>query len=138
VTFVEWSDDFKVGNRDIDIEHWGLFALVNDLADKVHLGAGDSSIAVTIDALVGYVDAHFEREEELMKECGYPDFDDHLEAHHRLRGSVEYFHNYYRDTPEKFPYEDFLEFLKEWLTRHIMKVDMAYVPYLKNTATDPS
>mgnify|MGYP005655946213 CR=1 FL=1 len=37
MAFVEWSDEYKTGNRDIDHEHWGLFALVNDLADKVEM-----------------------------------------------------------------------------------------------------
>lgn len=131
MAFVEWSDDYKTGNREIDSEHWGLFALVNDLADKVEMGAADSSIAVTIEALVGYVEAHFEREEGLMEACGYPKIDEHKEAHKRLAGSVEFFKNYYTDTPEKFPYQDFLDFLSGWLTGHIMKEDMQYVPFLE-------
>ena len=135
MAFVEWSDEYKTGNRDIDHEHWGLFALVNDLADKVEVGAADASIAVTIEALVGYVEAHFEREEEIMRKAGYPALETHLAAHRRLESSVEFFKTYYDDTPEKFPYQDFLDFLKAWLTSHIMKEDMAYVPYLKDDVT---
>ncbi len=136
MAFVEWSDDFKTGNRDIDHEHWGLFALVNDLSDKIEMGAADSSIAVTMEALVGYVEAHFEREEGIMREAGYPDLPTHIEAHRRLEGSVQFFKSYYEDTPEIFPYQEFLDFLKGWLTGHIMKEDMAYVPFLNDDGTD--
>lgn len=132
MAFVEWSDDFKTGNREIDAEHWGLFALVNDLADKVHHGAADTSVAATIEALVAYVEAHFEREEGLMAAAGYPDLEGHKIAHKRLEEKVGFFGEAYASSPETFPYEDFLVFLGGWLTNHIMKEDMAYVPYLKD------
>ena len=31
MAIVEWSDDFKLGEAEIDREHWGLFALINDV-----------------------------------------------------------------------------------------------------------
>ncbi len=88
MSYIEWSDDLKTGNRQIDAEHWGLFALVNDLHDKLQAGSADASIQATIEALVGYVESHFEFEEALMATGGYPDLEAHKQVHQRLTGRV--------------------------------------------------
>jgi len=89
MAIVEWSDDFKLGEAEIDREHWGLFALINDLSDKHAQGAGDASITSAIDALAAYVDVHFQHEERLMRAVGYPELDSHIELHVALARRVE-------------------------------------------------
>lgn len=68
---VKWSDDFKIGEAEIDKEHWGLFALINELGDRRAQGAIQASIESTIEALVDYIDVHFEHEERLLQEANY-------------------------------------------------------------------
>ena len=81
MAIVEWSDDFKLGEAEIDREHWGLFALSNDLSDQHAQGAGDASITSTVDAWAAYVDVDFQHEERLMRTVGYPELDSHIELH---------------------------------------------------------
>ncbi len=130
MAYFEWSDNLKTGNREIDAEHWGLFALVNDLHDKLQAGAADTSIEATFEALVAYVDSHFEREEALMAAGGYPDIEAHRQAHQRLTGRVLAYRVAYADDAKGFDYYGFMDFLGDWLRGHIMKDDMAYLPYL--------
>ena len=136
--YIEWSDDYKTGHREIDAEHWGLFALVNDLHDKLQAGAADASIQATIEALVAYVDSHFEREEALMAAGGYPDIEAHRQFHQRLKGRVLAYRDAYADDPHGFDYYRFMDFLGDWLRGHIMKEDMAYIPYLPEDAATQS
>lgn len=129
MTFVEWSDDFKIGEDEIDREHWGLFAIINDLSDKKIQGAGPESVSATIDALVAYVDVHFEHEERLMQRSRYPGLEGHIELHRRLAGRIaEYKFAYDRD-PERFDYEAFMAFLAEWLTDHILHDDLKFATF---------
>ncbi len=134
MAYIEWSDDLKTGNRQIDAEHWGLFALVNDLYDKLQAGAADASIDATIEALVAYVDSHFEYEEALMAVGGYPDIEAHRQFHQRLKGRVLAYRAAYVDDPEGFDDYGFMDFLGGWLRGHIMKEEMAYIPYLPEDA----
>ncbi len=34
MTLGKWSDDSKIGEAEIEWEHWGLFSLINDPAEK--------------------------------------------------------------------------------------------------------
>ena len=131
MAIVEWSDDFKIGEKEIDKEHWGLFALINDLADKRAQGASESSIEVTLKALVAYVDVHFEHEERLMQETGYPDLEAHKKIHAALDRRVEGFRFDFEGSPGTFDYDALMEFLSIWLKQHILKVDMEFAAYLK-------
>lgn len=131
MTIVQWSDEFKTGEKEIDKEHWGLFALINDLGDKVAQGAARDSIGVTIEALVAYVDVHFEHEERLMRETGFPGLDDHLITHKALEQQVDEFKKDFEHDQDKFDFDRLMEFLSNWLSEHILKQDMKFAAFHK-------
>jgi hemerythrin-like metal-binding protein len=134
MAIVEWSDDFKIGEPKIDKEHWGLFALIHDLGDKLAQGAAEGSIKATIEALAAYVDIHFEHEERLMQQTGYPAFGAHKKAHEALTQQVADFQNDFQRAPETFDYDGLMEFLSNWLSEHILKVDMKFAEFHKAQA----
>ncbi|MEL0105503.1 MAG: bacteriohemerythrin [Rhodospirillales bacterium] len=133
MAITEWSDDFKIGEKEVDKEHWGLFALINDLAEKHAIGADKASLDSTLKALIAYVDVHFEHEERLMEETGYPKLEEHKKIHAALDQKVDEFHNDFENSPETFDYDKLMEFLSTWLSHHILKVDMDYANYLKES-----
>ena len=137
MTIASWSDDLKIGEPEIDKEHWGLFALINDLHDKITDGVSEASVSSTLDALSAYVEVHFEHEERLMAESKYPDLETHKKAHKALEERVSSLIKDYEKDPKSFNYETFSEFLSQWLQNHIMKVDMAFAAYLR-TSDRPS
>lgn len=129
MAIVEWSDDFKIGEPEIDREHWGLFALIHDLGDKLALGAAEASLKATLEALAAYVDVHFEHEERLMQQTGYPAFAVHKQAHDALARQVAGFQDDFQRAPEVFDYEGLMDFLSNWLSEHILKVDMKFAEF---------
>ena len=131
MTFIEWSDDYNTGIFDIDKEHRRLFALINDIYDKAEVGSAETSVKATIEALVDYVNYHFDREETLMDACCYHDTESHKLEHRRLRSQVEAYRTLYERNPESFDMADFIEFLIYWIQDHILQSDMAYVPYVR-------
>ena len=133
--FMEWSEDYATGIRDIDNDHQVLFMFVNDLHDKFAAGASDDDVATTLAGLANYVNVHFVREEEFMADAGYEDLEDHAEAHRRLSARVFSLKEQFDTNPSGFNREGFLEFLKGWLTGHILYTDMDYVPALKGNDT---
>lgn len=131
MTIVQWSDAYKTGDREIDSEHWGLFALINDLSDKRAGGAAESSVQSTIDALVAYVAVHFEHEERLMTDTEYPETEFHKKAHARLAERVDAYQRAYQDDPRAFDFDEFMEFLSNWLKQHILNLDMDFAAYFQ-------
>jgi len=130
VQYVNWSDKFLTGNESIDTDHRKLFSLIGDLYGYVQIEDATNELDIAITELVDYVHAHFEREEQLMAAAAYPDLDSHKEEHRKLQKRVLDYMASYRADPLAFDLDEFMEFLISWLKNHILKSDMAYVPYL--------
>jgi hemerythrin len=136
VALLEWSDDYNTGIPAIDRDHKGLFALVNDLYEKVEEGFGTVSVEVSIEALVDYVNIHFAREEGLMKSAGYTDLQPHIATHRKLQREVEAFQILFDKDQENFDMTEFIGFLSRWLKGHILETDMDYVSDLQRHQTE--
>lgn len=130
MSFIPWSDDYLVHVRVIDNDHKALFEIVNSLHDSVTTNACTTQISSTLKALQDYVAQHFAREELYMKEAGYPNFEGHVTKHNNLKGTVQGLIDFYNTDPSKVDTDKLLSFLRDWLINHILKSDMAYVPYL--------
>ena len=132
--FMEWSKDYETGNHDIDIDHKGLFTLVNELYAKVQRGSDEISLDMTISTLEDYVRVHFEREEALMAFCGFNGLDKHIVEHRKLAKQVEQYRMLFESDPSNFDIQDFIGFLSNWLTNHILFEDMQYVDAFREPA----
>lgn len=80
-----WRTDYQCGNAAIDQEHRLLFSLANSLLDQfaqpqLHM----QSVTTTLDRLQQHVLTHFQNEEALLKDKGYPDLDEHCRQHAKL------------------------------------------------------
>ena len=135
---LEWSDEYSTGIPAIDRDHKGLFAIVNDLYQKVEEGFGEASIEVSIKALIDYVNIHFAREEDLMESAGYHDLESHVMAHRKLQREVEAFRALFDQDRENFNLTDFTGFLSRWLKGHILETDMNYVSDLQRHQIKPA
>ncbi|MBF0165681.1 MAG: hemerythrin family protein [Magnetococcales bacterium] len=79
-----------------------------------------------LDRLVTYTTTHFQYEERLLTQQGYPELATHMESHRRLIKRVGQFVERMTKNKENAGYA-LLGFLKEWLTNHIQKEDRQYV-----------
>lgn len=130
VDFFSWEKKYSVGVRLIDIDHKNLFEIINTLHAGIKRGLSTSQIGIAIAGLARYVDEHFEREENLMREYCYPDLPKHREIHRDLIRKVHAVRKVQITQPEKIDPDKLMSFLKDWLANHILISDMDYVPYL--------
>ncbi len=130
--FMEWREEYATGIEDIDNDHITLFTFVNELHDQVSKQADRETVADTLEGLVNYVNEHFVREENFMAHAGYYDLAEHAESHRRLSARVFSLKEAYDQNPDDFDTGALLEFLKGWLTGHILYTDMDYVPVVKD------
>lgn len=130
MTFIQWNDSYKVGHKIVDFDHMTLVNITNELFMRVDRGFSDEEIAQTISLLIDYVERHFEREEQLFMNSDYPDVDKHLAMHNDIKKTVKDIATIYKTKPDAINIQEVLEFLKKWLTNHILKADQGYVKYL--------
>lgn len=134
--FFEWKDEYSVGVDEIDDQHKNLVEMVNQLHE--HMTDDPSmrlSVEVFLERLVAYVDYHFKTEEASMQASGYPDFENHLKIHNKLRAQVTEFRDQFINN-EVDVSESLMKFLKDWLVNHIGGMDLKISAHLKAKGLD--
>jgi hemerythrin-like metal-binding protein len=126
--YMPWKSSYSVGDDSIDAQHKRIVALVNSLHTSLQTpgGADRGKVKQVLEDLVYYTIQHFDHEERLMRECGYPDLDNHRALHIRLRLRTIAMRNNLELVTER----DMLGYVKDWWNNHIMEQDRAYAPYV--------
>ncbi len=132
--FYQWCESMSVGVALLDSDHQAMIHLINRLHEYLETEEEPAVLDETFDRLVAYIDYHFAREEKVMEACDYPSADDHREEHLRFTQQVRYVRDRYVKGGDARIGQDLLDFLKNWLTHHILVQDMEYKPH---TAGDP-
>lgn len=134
MVFFPWSKDYSVGIRLIDNDHKALVEAINNLHEAIQMDDPDREVDVALSFLARYVREHFQREEQLMADYGYPDLLPHKATHRKLARTVHAIRKVHAQHPGQFDYDKLMGFLRDWLLHHIVGSDMKYVPYLRGEA----
>lgn len=126
---MQWSQRLSVNIKEIDEQHKNWIKLLNDLHEAMKSGKGNEVIGNTLSGLVEYTKVHFAAEEKLMESYNYPDFVSHKRLHTDMAARVEYLETRYKSGQSVLSI-DVMQFLKSWLSDHIMGTDKNYGPYL--------
>lgn len=114
----------SVGNPVIDRDHRMLIQYVNEMHSAMGAGKGKEIVGSILAKLVKYTQEHFQREEAIWKIRQYVDFDKHKQLHVDLLHTVAEFKGKH-DKGEVLLTLDVMNFLRDWLTNHILKADKA-------------
>jgi hemerythrin-like metal-binding protein len=125
MALLTWNKTYSVGVQKIDSQHIVLFTILNDLHEAMMKGQAQSLTGTLLHKLADYTQTHFAEEEAMMAAAKYPGLADHKLKHRVLFKQVEDFVLLY-DKGEISLNVKLLNFLRDWLTNHIQKVDMAY------------
>ncbi len=127
--FVTWDPSLSVGIVAIDEDHKKLLTLINNLQTAVYYPTCDACERATLKELVDYTKYHFEREEALLTQHNYPEFEAHKREHEAMIARVGQFLDAYEKDREG-TVEKMAGFLKTWLIDHIAGTDQKYSAYL--------
>lgn len=129
--FIEWNEDMSVGHPELDFDHRRLVEIINRLG--VASGQGNRQvIEFILDDLVNYTEFHFQREERIMTEHGFPDVERHCRIHAGFCRKIEGLRWEYFQGLREQPREEIFNFLVAWLNNHILDEDMAYKSYFQS------
>jgi hemerythrin len=129
--FVEWTEQYSVGNTLVDAYHHIFFQMVEEFRTAL-VEQSPAAMEDRIAFLVDYTLMHFDSEEKLMEKVGYPDLEAHKEQHHLFREKmVELQKRYLRD-PAAVKAEEVLYLIQDWFSHHILGTDMEFKPYVQH------
>ncbi|WP_321475639.1 bacteriohemerythrin [uncultured Paludibaculum sp.] len=128
-TWFPWKDAYSVRVPEIDAQHKRLVEIINRLQDAMLQGQGKTVIAAVLADLESYTKSHFTFEEQLLARHGYPQFLAHEAQHKGFIARMAQFQADYRSGSITLTVP-VMEFLRNWLTQHILQEDRAYSAHL--------
>lgn len=126
-----WHDSFLIQVAQMEGHHKHLFEIADTVIEHLHNDSERESIAKAFDALMDYTRYHFSAEEKLMALYSYPRADLHKKIHGELIRQLAEYKEYAlgNKVPNK---ADFLNFMDNWMVRHVLNEDRQYGAFLNN------
>jgi len=133
MAYFEWNDSYSVGIASLDAQHKVLINLINRLNDIEQRGG---SLTDVLNRLDWYVHHHFSFEESLLTAAHYRGLKGHIAEHREferwLRSSRRAVSAGGAEAREMGKLIN--DYLKDWLSQHILIVDMDYKSVLTAAA----
>ncbi|MGA3080077.1 MAG: bacteriohemerythrin [Terracidiphilus sp.] len=124
-----WGPKYSVGVDTIDKQHQGLVEALNELHAAMIKGQANAVTGPLLQKLVKYTREHFATEERMMSSTRYPGLAQHRIKHQDLTRQVEEFAGRF-ERGEISVNVHLMNFLRDWLSTHILKEDREYGPWL--------
>jgi hemerythrin len=126
-----WNQGMSVGVRVLDEDHKKLIAMINELHASMMEGHSNEVVGGVLRRLANYTVEHFQREEKLFAETGYPNAAAHKREHEKLKSQVMAEIQKFQAGTVGLGMET-LNFLRDWLKHHIQESDKAYSAHLNS------
>jgi hemerythrin-like metal-binding protein len=132
MALIEWQDSYSVGVDKLDADHKRLINIIKRIDEAEKSG---KPVQGALEELRNYTEYHFKAEEERMYAADYPGIDEQKQEHKWFVEWLETVERTYNLSPEAHFHvaETVNDFLSEWLTHHILVVDMQYKGLLEPT-----
>lgn len=122
---ITWTDSFSVKVAEIDKEHKKLVEMINKLYDAMKVGKSKDVMGEILNNLISYTATHFKTEEKYFDLYNYPEKETHKAEHKEFVKTVTKFKNDF-DSGNATISIEVMNFLKDWLTKHINGTDKKY------------
>lgn len=127
---MEWTPAFEVGVEPMDRQHRQWVKILNELHQAMLGGSQPRDLMRVMEELILYTKYHFSTEERLMAEAGYPGAARHKQKHQALTAKVEEYAGEVLKGRAAVSLS-ILQFLKDWLNRHILGTDKEFAEFVK-------
>ena len=128
---MNWTDAYSVGIAEIDNQHRKLIEMINTMHDAMIKGQAKAVMDKILDDMISYCASHFATEERLFSQHGYPDAAEHKDKHHKMTTKVLELQTQFKQGKATITF-DVMDFLQQWLDKHILGTDKKYGPFLNS------
>ena len=88
MTQAGWGDNLSLSEPQMDREHEALIAEADEFSAAVDAGASRAELEMRLTRLMEGFQDHFVAEENLMRSCGFPWWEPHIDEHRKLIGQM--------------------------------------------------
>jgi len=135
--FIEWNNErYSIGIDIIDNQHRELFIITNQLHEILEQEHYQKDAIKILKRLYAYTCYHFTSEEALLKEYGYKELPEHNSIHKTFQNKIKEFLEGIR-TKQNYALLPLLDYLVEWILKHIQGEDTKYAEFLKRESINP-
>ena len=135
MSLIKWTAEFDTGHPEVDAQHRHLVDIINRFHDALQRGNGSRIMNGILNDLIGYTQEHFADEERIMAAAGYTGLQTHQAQHRQLLQKIERF-QYDFNSKGKRVSKDVDQFLKYWLTNHILQDDLSFAAIRDEAAAE--
>ena len=139
---IEWNEKYELGIDIIDQQHKQLIKISNKLYELLTNATYGSDIyddiVEVIDEIKEYTVYHFTTEENLLAKYGYFSLDDHILQHKDLISKIEDLNLTNLDEDQVIYGKKILNYLINWIFKHISGTDFLYKEFLKKHLNEQS
>jgi hemerythrin len=123
MALIPWKQEFKLGVASVDYEHEVLIGLLNELIAGLQGEVSKDAVADILGEVHTKIAAHFALEEQIMREAGYDQYDDHKTDHEQLLDDIRDIMDRVEDD-DAYQYQTSLaQHLETWFTQHFSTKD---------------
>ncbi|MGB5735913.1 MAG: hemerythrin family protein [Thiohalocapsa sp.] len=126
---INWENTLATGIERIDAEHRVFVALISDLDQADAEGAPRERMERILREVQAYALFHFTREENLMLDQGYPDYERHRREHQNLLAHFTGVLHEYREG--RVLVQHIVELTYQWFAGHATEADQRLAEYLR-------
>lgn len=125
---IYWDSRLETAISSIDDDHKKIIVVANKLHTAFKKQSGRSVVSSLLEELKYETILHFVKEEEIMKDSGYPKYEYHKSQHTELIKQLDYT-ICSLDDGSIFVSPTTMVFLRDWLTYHILGSDRQFSIY---------
>jgi hemerythrin len=125
-----WDEKYSLGIIEIDNQHKKLVDIMNELHDAMKARRTKEVVESIIIMLADYTKTHFQTEEKYFSKFAYTETVDHKQEHVDFVKHVIGFKDDFVSGKLSVTM-DIMNFLRDWLLKHILVTDKKYVPLFK-------
>jgi hemerythrin len=126
-----WNDSYSVSVKSMDDQHKKIFALINQLHDAMSAGKGKLAVGPVLNEMLDYTRTHFTAEEKVLEKLAYPGLPEQKKEHAIYIAKIVEMQKKL-DAGSLTVSIEASQFLRDWLTNHIMVVDKKYGSFVSS------
>jgi hemerythrin-like metal-binding protein len=127
----EWNENLSVKVIEMDEQHKKLIGLINALNDAMANRKGAEALKKTLDEMTNYTVEHFGNEEKYMTAFNFPGTFMQKQEHKKFIDKTRELQKGLAEGKLMLSMET-MNFLKDWLQKHIMGMDKHYSKYFND------
>ncbi len=132
VEWMQWDDAYGLGVDSIDAQHKRWFRLLDELTKAASEHGTGGQVEELLVKVIEFSTQHFEYEERLLRQSGYPDFENHKRLHD---GFLKHLAQTKNDLVQ-WSREDAAKIatmLDNWVRNHVLMIDINYAKHLRDS-----